>query len=109
MPVSSNAQMNAWADQRVRTIADKITQLQYVIDAYLTDYAAQGIAALASADGSNLVGIQDNRTAITGTQVLNQKAGILALQTAIETTLVSGVGATNAAINAAIQVNGSPR
>lgn len=110
MAASSNQQLNAWADQRSRTIADKLTQLRYAIDAYLSDYAAGGIATAITADGAgNLMGAQDGRAAITGTQIINQKAGLLALQTAIETTTVAGVGTTNAAINDAIQVNGSPR
>jgi capsid portal protein len=110
MPASSNAQLNAWADTRSRTIADKITQIRAIIDAYLTDYAAQGIAAAITADGaSNTMGTQDSRAAITGTQIINQRAALLQVQTAINTTLVSGVGATVAAINDAIQVNGSAR
>ena len=110
MAASSNAQLNAWADNRARVIADKITQLRYAMDAYLTDYAAAGIAALITSDGAaNLMGTQDSRTPISGTQIINQKAALLQAQTAMETTLVSGVGATVAAINDAIQVNGSPR
>ena len=110
MAASGNLQLNQWADQRVRTIADKIVTLQYAIDAYLTDYASQGIGALITSDGAgNLEGTQDGRIPITGTQVVNQKAAILQIQVAIETTLVSGVGATVASICAAIQVNGSPR
>lgn len=110
MPASTNPQINAWADERSRVIADKVIQLRYAIDAYLADYTAKGIAALITADGAgNLVGQQDGRVPITGTQITNQRAGLLALQTAISTTLVAGVGTTNATINDAIQVNGSPR
>jgi hypothetical protein len=87
-----------------------ITQMRYAVDAYLADYTAQGIASLISSDGAaNLMGTQDGRVPITGTQITNQKAGLTALQTALITTLVAGVGTTNAAINDAIQVNGSPR
>lgn len=110
MAASTNAQLNNWADSRVRTIADAVESLRYKIDAYLNDYAAQGIAALVNSDGaSNFEGVQDGRIPITGTQVLNQKAALVQLQTAIETTLVSGVGTTVAAIMDAIQVNGTPR
>ena len=110
MPASTNLQLNAWADARTRTIADKLIQFKSVVDAYLTDYAAQGIAAAITADGaSNTMGVQDSRAAVTGTQIINQRAALLQVQTAINTTLVSGVGATVAAINDAIQVNGSPR
>jgi hypothetical protein len=110
MPASSNQQLNAWADNRARVIADKITSLRYALDAYLTDYAASGIAALITADGaSNTMGTQDSRIPITGTQITNQRAALIQVQTAISTTLVSGVGATVAAVNDAIQVNGSPK
>ncbi len=110
MSASANVQLNQWADSRARVIADKLTQLRYMIDAYLSDYAAQGIAAAITADGiANLMGSQDGRTAISGTQIVNQKAAILQIQIAMETTPVSGVGATVAAINDAMQVNGSPR
>jgi hypothetical protein len=110
MAASSNAQLNAWADNRARVIADKLTQLRYAVDAYLTDYAADGIAALISSDGaSNLMGTQDSRIPISGTQILNLKAALLQVQVAMETTAVSGVGTTVAAVCDAIQVNGSPR
>jgi len=110
MANSTNAILNNWADSRSRTIADLLTKVRYAVDAYLVDYAAQGIAAAITADGAaNNMGQQDTRAPITGTQIVNQKAGILQLQTALETTLVPGVGATVAAINDAIQVNGSPR
>lgn len=110
MPASVNPQLNAWADERVRTIADKLIQLKYVIDAYVSEYTTKGIAAAITADGvANLFGQQDSRTPITGTQIINQRAGLVQLQTAINTTLISGVGATNAAVNEPIQVNGTPR
>lgn len=110
MANSTNPQLNAWADNRARTIADKIVQLKYAVDAYLADYASGGITTLINADGaSNNEGGQDGRIPITGTQIVNQQASITALQTALSTTLVSGVGATAFAINNAIQVNGSPR
>lgn len=110
MPASANAQLNSFADTRVRTIADKVTACRLAIDSFLTDFAAFGINALIVADGaSNLEGTQDSRIPISGTQVQNLKAALLQVQVAIETTLVSGVGATVAAVCDAIQVNGSSR
>lgn len=110
MAASSNAQLNSWADTRVRPLADQITKLRYAIDAFLTDYAAQGISALITADGAaNLEGAQDSRIPITGTQVVNFKAACLQLQVATETTNVTGVGSPPSTICDAIQVNGSPR
>ncbi len=112
MPASANAVLNKWADERVRTIADRITALSYVLDAYLAEYTSQGIAAAISSDGAaNTFGANqgDGRALVTGTQIINQRAAILQLQTAMSTTLVSGVGATVKAINDPIQVNGSPR
>lgn len=111
MPVaSSNLQLNSEADNRVRTLADRIEQVILAIDSFLTDYTAQGIAALITADGaSNYEGAQDSRIPITGTQVINFRAGLLQLQVASETTLVSGVGTTVKTIIDAIQVNGSAR
>lgn len=108
MAASNNLQLNAWADNRVRPLADTLEHCMLVIDSYLTDYAAQGIAALITGDGaSNLMGAQDSRIPVTGTQIINMKAGLLQMQVAGETTLVSGVGATVKAIIDAMQVNGS--
>ena len=110
MPDITNPQIIAFANERVRTIADKVTELRYAIDSYLNDYAAQGMAALiVTAGGANTIPETSGRSIITGTQILNQKAAILKLQPNFEADLVSGVGATVAAINDAIQVNGSPR
>lgn len=110
MPVSQNLQLNKWADERSRTLCDELEKMLLVIDSYLTDYAAQGIAALITADGTaNLMGAQDGRIPITGTQIVNLKAGLLQLQVASETTLVAGVGTTVKAIVDSMQVNGSAR
>lgn len=110
MANSQNLQLNSWADNRTRTLCDKLEQTMLVIDSYLTDYAAQGIAALITSDGAtNNMGTQDGRIPITGTQIVNLKAALLQIQVAAETTLVSGVGATVKSIVDAMQVNGSTR
>lgn len=110
MAASLNPQLNNWADDRARKLADLLTRGRYAMDAHKVDYGAAGIAALATADGvSNTVGAQDTRIPITNTQLINLKAAIDQLQTAFEVTLVPGVGATVAAILDAMQVNGSPR
>jgi hypothetical protein len=109
----TDPQVVSFANQRARTIADKIVALQYALTAYQADYAAQGISAKITAAGTtgNVAdgAANDGRSIITGTQVINQKAAVDALITAIGTTLVSGVGASALAINNGIQVNGSPR
>lgn len=83
------------------------------MDAFITDYNAQGIGAkITTAGTSERVAdgaLADGRPLVTGTQLVNQRAGIVKLQTSLRTELVSGVGTSIATINDAIQVNGSPR
>jgi hypothetical protein len=108
MPASTNLQLNAWADTRVRPLCDELRHVYDVLVSYKTDYAAQGISALITADGTALFeGSQDSRQAITGTQVQNLKACLDQIQTAFDTTLVPGVGSIATATINAIQVNGA--
>lgn len=113
MPVSTNPALNAFADERVRPLADLVTELRLKIDSYLTDHDAYGITTMISNDtpsgAADLMGTQDSRIPITGTQILNFRAAMVKLQANIETDLVSGVGATAACVCNAIQVNGSNR
>jgi len=96
-------------------MADAIEQFSAKVDAYITDYNAQGITALATADqagiGANISDgyAVDGRQPVTGTELVNLRAAVLQLQTALTTTLVSGVGTTVKAIADGIQVNGSAR
>jgi hypothetical protein len=109
----TDPQVILFTNQRARTIADKIVALQYALTAYQADYAAQVIANKIVAAGTtgNIAdgATADGRPIITGTSILNQKAAVDALVTAIGATLVSGVGSSALTINNAIQVNGSPR
>lgn len=110
MPASQNLQLNKWADERTRTLCDSLEKMFLVIDSYLTDYAAQGISTLVTTDGAaNSMGAQDGRVPISGLQITNLRAGLLQIQLAAETTLVTGVGATVKSIVDAMQVNGSVR
>lgn len=102
-----------FCNERVRPMADQVERFCSMLDAWLTDYGAQGIATLIAAEGaSNNVGDGsdiDGRQRVTGTEIINLRAGLLQAQTALETTLVSGVGTTVKAIADGIQVNGSVR
>jgi hypothetical protein len=113
MPDITDPQVVKFANERSRVIADRIVSLQYLLTAYQADYAGQSIANKVVAAGTtgNIAdgAAIDGRPIITGTSILNQKAAVDALVTAIGTTLVSGVGTTALAINNSIQVNGSPR
>jgi hypothetical protein len=113
MPDIADPQVVTFSNQRVRVIADKVVALQYALLAYQADYAAQGIANKVVAAGTTGTiadgAATDGRPIITGTSILNQKAAVDALVTAIGTTLVAGVGSTALTINNGIQVNGSPR
>lgn len=108
-----NPQIVAFANERARTISDAIEQFSAKVDSFLADYAAQGMAAAITAAGaSELIddgSATDGRQRITGTKIVNLKAGLLQLQTAMTVTAVSGVGATPKAIADGIQVNGSLR
>lgn len=106
-------QIIQWANQRSRTIADDLERLYAIITAYQSDYAAQGINALITAagntdiidDGSSV----DGRSQITGLQLQNLNAALTQIKTALDTTLVPGVGATAKSVFDGIQVAGSPR
>ena len=113
MALTTDPQLRVWANTRVRPLADAITALVAKMEAYQTDYQAQGIAALITAAGaSNTIGDGsdvDGRIPITGTQIVNFKAAVDQAVTALDGTLVSGVGSKISTIVAAIQVNGSIR
>jgi hypothetical protein len=101
-----------FSDRRVRSVADKLAALHYVIEAWLADYASQGISAALTAGGAtNLVAQSagDARVPITGNQIINLRAALLQMQTALDVTAVSGVGASVFSIVNAIQVSGSPQ
>ena len=111
----TNVAVVAWSNSRARPMADKIEIFSAQVDAYITDYNVQGITAAATADaagiGANISDgyATDGRQPVTGTELVNLRAALLQLQTALTTTLVSGVGATAKAIADGIQVNGSVR
>ena len=102
-----------WANNRARVLADKLRAAYDALASYKVDYAAQGIAAaIATAGGSNLItdgSATDGRPRISGNTLTNFKAALDQIDTAMGTTLVSGVGTTaNAQVNL-IQVNGGVR
>lgn len=105
--------ITAWANGRVRPLADKLAAAYYALQAYINDYTTQGISATITADGASApIGDGsdvDGRPRITGTQIINLEAALVALKTQMDTTLISGVGTTTLAIISPIQVNGSPR
>lgn len=112
MADSTDVQLVAWDNERARPLADQLTAARYAITAYKADYAADGINAKAITAGANNIAdgyATDGRAPITGNSITNMKAALDQLDTALNTTLVSGVGLTVAAILDAIQVNGSPR
>jgi hypothetical protein len=106
----------AWSDQRARTLADATEIFVAKLLAYQADYAAQGIAALITAGGAtNLVGDgsvtgPDGRQQVIGNDIgANFIAAVNQMATALNTTLVLGVGITAKAQMDKVQVNGSPR
>jgi hypothetical protein len=113
VPDITDTQVVRWSNERARTLADLLTRTSYVLSGFIADYAAQGIAAKITAAGAaNNVGdgaATDGRPFVTGTQLTNLRAAALQVQTAIDTTLVSGVGTSVKAIADAIQVNGAPK
>lgn len=113
MADTNSPQLALWANSRVRTLADKLKDLELSIASYQADYAAQGLASVISTAGpTNNIGdgyTVDGRSPITGNAILNFNACLTQIQTAITTTVVSGVGSAPSAVVSAIQVNGSKR
>lgn len=111
--MNTDPQVVKFANERARTMADKLSLLHYEIEAWLANWTSQSISAQITAAGAEEViddgSSADGRAPITGTQLINMRAGLLQLQTALDTTAVSGVGAAPFAIVDAIQVNGTPR
>ena len=108
-----NPQLVTWANGRVRTLADALKSLELTIASYQADYNSQGLAAVITAAGpaNNIADgyTVDGRQPITGNQILSFNACLTQIQTAITTTVVSGVGSPPSPIVSAIQVNGSKR
>jgi hypothetical protein len=106
-------QIVVFANERARTIADKVVSFSAQVDAWLADWSAQGMSALVTAAGAAETiadgSATDGRQRITGTKLVNLRAALLQLQTALTATAVAGVGATPKAVADGIQVNGSQR
>jgi hypothetical protein len=110
--VSVNAQMSKWADERYRTLCDAYEIFLAKLLAWQADYAAQGIGALASTDANNNIGNgvpADGRPLVTGLNVTNFNTAVNQVVTAMNVTLVAGVGTTAKAQADIGQVNGSAR
>ena len=111
----TNPQIVVFSNERARVMADHLVRFSAEVDAWLTDYAAQGIAAAITGDANGAsanIGdgsATDGRQRVTGTEIVNLRAGLLQVQTALTSTLVSGVGTTAKSIADGIQVNGSVR
>jgi len=102
-----------WANGRARPLADRLRAAYDALASYQEDYAAQGIgAAISAAGGSNLIADgseTDGRSRISGNTLVNFKAALDQIDTAMASTSVAGVGTTaNAQVNL-IQVNGGVR
>jgi hypothetical protein len=111
----TNVQVVRFSNERARTMADAIVSLSAKVDAWLADWTAQAISAAITADSAGASANvadgseTDGRQRVTGTELTNFRAALIQVQTALTTTLVSGVGATVKAIADGIQVNGSAR
>ncbi|HEV3339594.1 MAG TPA: hypothetical protein VG125_04540 [Pirellulales bacterium] len=109
---STDVQLVAWNNNRARTIADATEQFYAKILAYQTDYVAQGIGAKATTAGANNIAdgyATDGRQPVTGNQLINLKAAIDQMVTALGVTNVAGVGTPVKSVADGIQVNGSAR
>jgi hypothetical protein len=113
MADAATPQLVNWANSRVRTLADKIKDVELSIASYQADYTAQGLAAVITAAGptNNIADgyTTDGRQPITGNSILSFNACLAQIQTALTTTVVPGVGNPPSPIVSAIQVNGSKR
>lgn len=113
MADNTDKQIITFANERVRPLADAIEQLYLKATAFQAAYAAGGLATLITsagaantiADGSD----SDGRKRITGTHIINFKACVDQLVTALGTTAVTGVGSTVKAVADQIEVNGLPK
>jgi predicted DNA-binding transcriptional regulator YafY len=112
MPDSTDPVLVNWSNTRARPLADATEIFLAKVLAYKDDYVAQGIAAAASTAGAEKIAdgyASDGRVSVTGTKLANFKAAVDQMATALNVTLVSGVGATVKAVADGIQVNGTPR
>lgn len=109
MAVSQNPQLNAFSDQWYRPLADQLEIFLQACLNFQAAYSTGGIASLATTDASNDLGNgvpADGRQLVTGTNLINFKAGIDQAVTAMNVTLISGVGTTVKAQADIGQVNG---
>ena len=108
----TDTQIIKFSNERARTISDKLIALYYDLVAFQADYSSNGISAKITASGTaNNIGDGsdvDGRSLITGTSLVNLKAAVAAIQTAMESA-VAGVGSPTTTIAGGIQVGGSPR
>lgn len=109
----TNAQVVRFSNERCRTLADTFVHSYYALLSFQSDYSALGIAALlASSSGTDVVvdgSLTDGRIPVTKNSIVNMSATIAQIKTALDTTLVPGVGVSAMAVLNTIQVNGSVR
>jgi hypothetical protein len=112
MPIV-NPQVVRFSNEKVRTIADRFVSAYYALLDTQATYTANGIAALINAEGASGTiedgSAVDGRSRITGIAVINNNAALTQLKTALDTTLIPGVGTSVMALLNTIQVNGSPK
>jgi hypothetical protein len=108
-----NPQVKLHSNKYVRTVVDRFVASYYALISCQGDYTGQGIAAKINAEGaSNFIADEsetDGRPRATGTAVINTNAALTQLKTAMDTTLIPGVGTTIMALFSTLQVNGAPR
>ena len=101
-----------WANNRARTLADKIMALDYAMTAYVADYANAGLPAALTTDGAAGLIVDgsatDGRTPVVGTDLQNLIAGVNQIITAFGAN-ITGVGSPITTIAGKWQVNGTPR
>jgi hypothetical protein len=108
----TNPEVVRWSNERLRTIADQVVRLKYVIDAFTADYTEQDIEGFLAANSSEdrVVdgSLQDGRPPVTRLDIVNGALAVAALQAL----LAANVGSTGKSafdILNSVQVNGSPR
>ena len=108
-----NPQVVRFANEKVRTLADRFVSAYYALLDAQAGYSTQGIAALINAEGASGTvedgSAIDGRPRITGTSVINWNAAMTQMKTALDVTAIPGVGTTVMALLNTMQVNGSPK
>lgn len=110
----TNPQIVTFSNEAGRVVSDKLAAVLVACQTFQTGWAAKGLAAAINSDPAGPASLisdgsaTDGRTRVSGNDLLNLSASINAIVTALNVTVVVGVGTPPSTQFNKFQVHGLP-